>query len=319
MKTGAKVGIVAVVVLVLLMCCCVGGIAAWFFMAGPGSYQVAQGNSLVDSANKKYDSINAASTAMEKSINDLGAGIDANANPTAIEDFQDEVTKLESKAQEMMDDLDAADADLAKAKNLRLPAWFKDYIGLLIKRDTATKDALNEMQTAFMETRKLVGSISYVIDAVDRMTTAFSVFEQALTAMQGGDYAGAQAKISEADASLAAAETALDTANQTIKAKDMEDMIALNKKVRDALPLMSQFIAAAQASDINTMTTLQPQLTTVFDDISLSADSSGMTGDFATWFEAQINNYTKAFEEKFKQADKYEKEAQALRNKYKGV
>lgn len=315
MKTGAKIGIAVGIILVLLACCCVGTGLGWYFMAGPGSYQVAEANKLVNSANKRYDSINAASAEMETSVNDLGTEIDANANPTAIEDFQDEVTKLESKAQEMMDDLDMADAELAKAKKLRLPAWFSEYIGLLIKRDASTKSALESMQTAFMETRKLVGSITYVIDAVDRMTTAFSMFEDAMNTMSAGDYVGALAKINEADASFAAAETALTTANETIKAKDMEDMIALNRKIRDALPMMTQFITAAQAGDLNTITTLEPQLTKVFEDISVSADSSGMTGDFASWFDAQIENYTNAFTEKFKEAEEFEKQAKALRAK----
>jgi hypothetical protein len=315
MKTGAKIGLTVVVIIVLLMCCCAGSATAWYFMAGPGSYQVAEANKLVDSANKRYDSVNTSSAEMEASMKELGAGMDENANPQAIQNFQDEVTKLESKAQEIMDELDRADTELNKAKNLRLPAWFNNYIGLLIKRDTAMKDGLSSMQTSFQETRKLVGSISYVIDAVDRMTTAFSVFEDAMNTMSAGDYAGAQAKINAADASLAAADTALKTANETIKAKDMEDMIALNQKVRDALPIMSQFIAAAQASDLSTMTALQPQITQTFNDISLSADSSGMTGDFATWFDTQLTAYKDAFTKKFKEADKYEQEAKALRQK----
>jgi hypothetical protein len=315
MKTGAKVGIIVVIILVLLMCCCVGSAAAWYFMAGPGSYQTAEANKIMDSANKKITSVNSGSKEMESSIQSLGAGIKDNANPAAIQSFKDDVTKLESKVQEMMDDLDSADADLAKAKKLRLPSWYVEYLGLLIKSDTAQKTGLEAAQTGLMESRKLVGSIAYVIDAVDRMTTAFSVFEDAMNTMQAGDYAGALAKISQADASLAAADTALKTANETIKAKDMEDMIALNKKVRDALPLMSQFIIAAQSSDLNTMTSLQPKLTSVFDDISVTADATGMTGDFSAWFDKQLKKYDDTYSKSFKDADKYQKEATALFNK----
>lgn len=312
MKKGTKVGIVILIILVLLTCCCVGSATTWYFMAGPGSYQTAEANKIMDSANKKIVNINSGSKEMESSIQSLGAGIKANANPTAIENFKDDVTKLESKVQEMMDELDSADADLAKAKKLRLPSWYVEYLGLMIKSDQAQKDGLQSAQTGLMESRKLVGSIAYVIDAVDRMTTAFSVFESAMNTMEAGDYAGALAKISEADASLAAADTALKTANETIKAKDMEDMIALNKKVRDALPLMSQFITAAQASDLNTMTSLQPKLNSVFDDISTTADATGMTGDFSAWFDKQLKKYDDAYTKSFNDADKYQKEAAAL-------
>lgn len=315
MNKGAKIGILIGVIIVLLLCCCVGGGLGWYFGIGPGSYQTAEANKLVNAANTKYTKAYDSGQTIESVASDLGSKLSGDTSTASIQNFKDEVTKLESKAQENMDDLDSADKDLAGAKKLRLPTWYQSYIDTLVRRNAAAKSGLASLQNAFAESRKMVGSLSYVIDGVDRITTAFAVFDQITAAMNANDYAGALAKINEADSSLSAAEAALKTSNETMKSKDIEDMIAVSEKFREVLPLMTSFIQAAQALDITTMTTLETQLTTKLDEASAAADKVGATGDFGTWFEKSIKKYEDEAIAKFAEADKLQKDSQAIYSK----
>lgn len=312
MKTGAKVSVIVGVILVLLLCCCVGGTAAWYFMAGPGSYQTAEADKLVQAANKKYAAAYDSAGEMKSSASTLGKQMPDDISPTFMENFQDELSKLETKAQENIDELDSADQDLAAAKKLRLPEWYLTYIDKQSKRNDSMRQGLEALQKAFSESRKLMGSLEYVIDGVDRITTGFMAIDQIMTSIGASDYAGALAKINEAGASLLAGEAALTTANESMDSQDIISMIELSAKFREVLPLMTSFIQAAQALDINTMTSLQTQLTNKLNEASAAADATGATGDFGSWFENSIKKYEDEFTAKRAEADKLNKEAKAL-------
>lgn len=279
MKTGTKIGIIVGIVLVLLMCCCIGGAGAWYFMAGPGSYQRAEADKLISVANEKYAKAYNAAGEMKSSATDLGKQMPDEVSTTFLETFKDDVSKLESKAQENIDDLDSADKDLAAAKRLRLPDWYNGYIDTLSRRNEAMRTGLEALQKAFSESRKMMGSLAYVIDGVERITTGFMEFDEIMTSIAASDYAGGLAKINEANASLLAGETALATANESMDSQDVRDMIALSAKFREILPLMTSFIQAAQVLDIATMTALQPQLTTKLNEASAAADAAGASED----------------------------------------
>ncbi len=314
-KTGTKIGITVGVLLVLLLCCCATGGLGWYFGLGPGSYQTAAAKKLIDAANKNYATVVDSGTGMNTSASTLGAALNKDTSTASMQNFKDEVTKLESTAQEDIDLLDAADKNLASAARLRLPDWEKSYIDTLTRRDAAARAGLESLMKAFSESRKMVGSLAYVIDGVDRMTTGFAVIDEVTASMGSADYAGALAKVDEADASLAAAETALKTANESIDSQDIADMITVSEKFRAVMPVMRSFLQAAQAQDLATMTTLQNELTTKLQDASSAADSVGATGDFSTWFEKSIKKYEDEFKAKFAEADKLEKEARDLYNK----
>jgi hypothetical protein len=319
MKSGAKVTIVVViVVLILLMCCCVGSALGWFFVLGPGSYQTTQADKLVASTNTKYNKAISNGKEMESAASDLVAKLTGDTSTASIKSFKDSVIKLESKAQENIDELDSANKDLTDAKKLRLPAWYQTYVETLVNRNTAAKSGFESLQNAYSESSKMADSLSYVIDGVDRITTAFSTFDQITTAMESSDYNGALAKINAADGSLVAGETALKTANEIMKSQDISDMITLSEKFRAVLPIMTRFIQAAQALDIATMTTLQTELTTKLDAASAAADSVGATGDFGTWLKKSITKYEDEYVSKMKEANKYDDEAKAIHAKNAG-
>jgi hypothetical protein len=319
MKNGAKVTIVVViVVLVLLMCCCVGSALGWFFVLGPGSYQTEQADKLVASSNAKYDKAISNGKEMESAASDLVAKLTGDTSAASIKSFKDSVIKLDSKAQENIDEMDSANKNLADAKKLSLPAWYQTYVETMVSRNTSTKSAFESLQNAYSESSKMADSLSYVIDGVDRITTAFSTFDQITTAMEGSDYNGALAKINAADGSLVAAETALKTANEIMNSQDISDMITLSEKFRAVLPIMTRFIQAAQALDIATMTTLQTELTTKLDEASAAADAVGATGDFGTWLEKSIKKYENEYVSKMKEAKKYDDEAKAIHAKNAG-
>ncbi len=315
MNKGAKIGITVGVVIVLLLCCCVTAGFGWYFGFGPGSYQTTSAKTLIDAANKKYSTVVDSGEGMNTSASTLGSELTKDTSTASIQHFKDEVTKLESLSQEGIDLLDSADKDLIAAAKLRLPEWEKSYINTLTRRDAAARAGLESLMKAFSESRKMVGSLSYVIDGVDRMTTGFAVIDQVTTAMSSGDYAGALAKVNEADASLAAAETALKTANESIDSQDIANMMTVSAKFREVLPVMRSFLQAAQAQDITTMTKLQDELTAKLEAASTAANSVGATGDFSTWFEKSIKKYEDEFTAKFAEADRLEKEAVSLYNK----
>jgi hypothetical protein len=313
MKTGAKISIVVVIIIVLLMCCCIGSAIGWFFVLGPGSYQTSQADTKVSSANKKYDAVVSTGKEMETAASDLVSKLTADTSTDSINSFRDSVLKLESKAQENIDEIDASSKELAAAKLLRLPTWYQTYLESLTNRNAAAKSGFEALQNAYSETGKMADSLSYVIDGVDRITTAFSTFDAITTAMESSDYAGALAKINEADGSLIAAEAALKTANDIMKSQDISDMIALSEKFRAVLPVMTQFIQAAQALDITTMTTLQSELTTKLDEASAAANAVGATGDFGTWLEKSIKKYEDEYTAKMKEANQYDSKAKELK------
>lgn len=318
MKKGAKIGIVVAVIIVLLMCCCIGSAGGWFFILGPGSYQTAQADKLVDSANKKYKTSYSAGQEMNSAASDLVSKLTKDTSTASINNFKDSVITLESKAQENIDELDSADKDLAAAKKLRLPTWYQTYIDTLVRRNAAEKSGFESLQKAYSESSKMAGSLSYVIDGVDRITTAFSVFDQITSALSSSDYPGALAKINEAEGSLIAAEAALKTANEIMKSQDISDMITLSETFREVLLLMTDFIQAAQALDIGTMTALQSQLTSKLDEASAQADAVGATGDFGTWLEKSIKKYEDEYDKKMKEANDLDTKAKALYAKNKG-
>jgi len=66
---------------------------------------------------------------------------------------------------------------------------------------------------------------------------------------------------------------------------------------------------AAQATDINTMTALQPQLTAKLEEGTDLADQLGIGGDFEGWFQAQIDSFKEESDKYFEDADKYNKNA----------
>lgn len=312
MKTGAKVGITVAVIIVLLMCCCSAGAVGWYFGFGPGSYQTTQANKLTASANKKYTTAIDLARQMQTSASDMDSKLAKDTSTASIQNFKDEAMKLESKAQEIIDELDSADKDLTKARKLRMPEWYQTYIDKLIERDKACKTGLELAKKAFAEGRDMAGSLSYVIDGVDRITTAFTVFDQITAAMSANDYAGALAKINEADASLSAAETALKTANETMNSKDIVDVITVSEKFREVLQLMTRFIQAAQALDLTTMTSLQTQLTSKLGEATAAADAVGATNDFGTWFEKSLKKYSDEVNAEFTKADKLERDAEDI-------
>jgi hypothetical protein len=312
MTKGAKIGIIVGVVIVLLLCCCVTGGLGWYFGLGPGSYQTAAAKKLIDSANSKYSTVLASSEKMNNSASSLGTDLSKDTSTASIQTFKDEVTKLESQAQEDIDQLDNADKDIASAETLRLPEWEKTYLNTLSRRDVAARAGLESLMQAFAVSRKMVGSLSYVIDGVDGLTNGFASIEQITTAMGSGDFAGAQAKISEADASLAAAETALKTANETINSQDINNMITVSVKFREVLPLMRSLLQAAQAQDTTTMASVQNQLTAKLAEASKAAEAAGATGDFSNWFDKSIKKYEDESAAKFAEADRLQKQAIAL-------
>lgn len=139
--------------------------------------------------------------------------------------------------------------------------------------------------------------------------------ESSITA---GDFNGALETLNQADSSLAAAETALKTAGDTIEAKEIDDMIALVGEYRELLNLVSQFIQATQALDINRMTSLETQIETKVNETSAMADSMGVTGDTSAWITSVMDEYAKEFENKRQEAAKYNKQAADLKNKNAG-
>jgi hypothetical protein len=312
MKKGTKIGIVVAVIAILLLCCCSASAIGWFFAFGPGSYQTAKANTLVGSANNKFAAINKASQNMETSATSLSAALSQDASTASIQNFKDQVTKLESQAQENIDSLNAADKDLASAKQLRMPAWYASYLDTLIKRDAALKDGLASLQKAFSESRKMVDSLTSVVDGVDKLTTGVAAFEQITTLMTSGNYAGALAKVGEADGSLQSAEKALTTANASIDSLDIKAMIDLSAKYREVLPLMTSFLQAAQAQDLTTMQALQTQLTAKLSETSKAANAVGASGDFETLFAKSVNKFNDQFKAKGAEAMKLEKQAQAI-------
>ncbi len=318
MKTGAKIGIVVVVILVLLMCCCVGSAVGWFFVLGPGSYQTARANTLVAAANKNYTTVNNKSGEVDSQLQDLSGNVSDSTDAQTIKKMEDDLLKAESKTQEMLDELSAAEKKLADAKKLRLPDWYIRYLTLLNKRDGAASDGLKAMMSGISETRKLVGSTTYVIDAVNRQMQAQTQVEDAVTKMTAGDFAGAQADIAAADASLAAAETGLNTANETLKSQDIEDLISLNKVSRELLTLLSRFLSAAAAGDISTMTALESQITAKASEIEAESNALGVSNDYATWFESVVKKYETEYDTKMKLANDYDARAKALYNKNAG-
>ena len=315
MKTGTKVAIVAVVVVVLLMCCCVGSAGVWFFGFGPGSYQTTKANSLAEKADKKYKEAETVATRMVTDTKDLFENVDENIDEAQIETLKDELMKQESAAQEQMDAMDEADKYLNDAKNLRLPDWYLTYLEDLLKRDKAEKEAFAAAQNGFEATREIVGSLSYVADAVSRL---YSV-EETLSAFEAlvgaGDFNGALTTLGQADSSLAAAETALETAGETILAKEIDDLIKLVGEYRELLKLVSQFIQAAQALDINRMTSLETQIETKVNETSAMADSMGVTGDTNAWITSVMDEYEQEFEKKRQEAVKYNNQATDLKKK----
>lgn len=315
MKTGTKVAIVAVVVVVLLMCCCVGSAGVWFFGFGPGSYQTAKANSLAEKADKKYKEAETVATQMVADTEDLFANVDENIDEAQIETLKDELMKQESASQEQMDAMDEADKYLIDAKNLRLPGWYITYLEDLLKRGKAEKEAFAAAQNGFKATREIVGSLAYVTDAVSRVSTAGETMNSLESSVAAGDFNGALATLNQADSSLAAAEKALKTAGETIEAKEIDDMIALIGEYRELLNLVSQFIQAAQALDLNRMTSLETQIETKVNETSAMADSMGVTGDTSAWITSVMDEYEKEFESKREQAVKYDKKAADLKKK----
>ncbi|MFH1736539.1 MAG: hypothetical protein ABH838_01440, partial [Actinomycetota bacterium] len=216
MKTGTKVAIIVVVVVVLLMCCCVGSAGVWFFGFGPGSYQTTKADSLAAKADKKYKEAETTATQVVADTEDLFANVDENIDESQIETLKDELMKQESASQEQMDAMDEADKYLNDAKKLRLPGWYITYLEDLLKRDKAEKEAFAAAQNGFKAIREIVGSLSYVADAVFRVSTAGETMNSLEALVEAGDFNGALATLNQADSSLAAAETAFKTAGETI-------------------------------------------------------------------------------------------------------
>lgn len=313
MKKGAKTGIVVAVILVLFLCCCIATGTGWLFMFGPLSYQTTEANSLIKSANANYKNVKTASKDLEEQLAylDIGDEIDEQA----ISQMEEELLKAESKTQEMIDELADADKKLADAKKLRLPDWYMEYVGLLVKRDTAASEGLTALMNGLSETRKLVGSQSYVIDAVNRQSAAWNQVESAVSLMTAGDFAGAQAELSAADASLVATDTALNTANETMKSQDIEDIISFNATCREFLTLLSKFLSAAQAGDINLMTSLETEITNKYSEIEAESNVLGLNNDYASWFESVIKKYEDEYDERMKEAEDQDNKAKVLYGK----
>ena len=318
MKTGTKVAIVAVIVVVLLMCCCVGSAGVWFFGFGPGSYQTTNANLLAEKADKKYKEAETTATQMVTDTEDLFANMDENLDESQIETLKDELMKQESVSQEQMDSMDEADKYLNDAKKLRLPGWYITYLEDLLKRDKAEKEAFAAALNGFKATREIVGSLSYVTDAVYRVSTAGETMSSLESSISAGDFNGALATLNQADSSLAAAETALKTAGEIIAAKEIDDMIALVGEYRKLLNLVSQFLQAAQALDFNRMTLLEPQIETKVNETSAMADSMGVTGDTNAWITSVMDEYEQEFENKRQEAAKFDKKAADLKKKNAG-
>ncbi|MFA5867759.1 MAG: hypothetical protein WC891_07355 [Actinomycetota bacterium] len=309
MKTGAKVGIAIAVILVLLLCCCAGSAGGWFFILGPGAWQTAQANTLVDTANKNFKNVEASSAEIETELEKLGANKEDFSDPSAVAAMQDQIVKSESKAQEMIDELAEADKKLADAKKLNLPAWYQDYLELLIKRDAAAAAALDALINGLTETRKLIGSTTLVIDAVNRQAAAIGAADAAVTAGIAGDYAGAQAQLAAADGSLIAAEAALKKANEDLKSQDIDDLISLNQDYRELLVILSKLITAIQAGDIGTATKLITELEAKYAELEAQSSTVGADSDFAAWIESVATKYLDTAEAKMKEATSLDSQA----------
>ncbi len=302
MNTGAKVGVIIAVILVLLLCCCAGSAIGWYFVLGPGAWQTARANTLISAANKNFKNVETSSAGIETELENLGANEEDFSDPAAVADMQDEIVKSESKAQEMIDELAEADKKLADAKKLNLPDWYQDYLDLLIKRDAAASAALDALISGLTETRKLIGSTTYVIDAVNRQASAIEAADAAVTAGIAGDYAGAQAQLAAADGSLVAAEAALKKANEDLKSQDIDDLISLNQDYRELLVILSKLITAIQAGDIGTATTLITELEAKYAELEAQASTVGADSDFAAWVESVATKYLDTAEAKMKEA-----------------
>jgi hypothetical protein len=177
---------------------------------------------------------------------------------------------------------------------------------------------VNSLMNGLTEARKMIGAQSYFIDAIDRETDAFASVENGLTKIGVSDFAGAQADLAAAESSLSAADTALNTANEKLQSKDIDDLIEFNQSFHEYIALLSQFASAGQASDLNTMLSLQDQLTSKQDEITTEADNIGANKDYKTWFESMVKKYQDEYDTKMKEASQYDAQAKELRAKNSG-
>jgi hypothetical protein len=284
-------------------------------MFGPLSYQTTEANDLLKSANKNYQTVKTSAKELDTQLSDLGAIAGDEADQQEISQIEDEILKAESKTQEMIDNLADADKKLADAKKLRLPDWYMNYLNLLVERDAAASEGLTAMMNGLSETRKVVGSQSYVIDAVNRQSAAWTQVESAVNLMTAGDFAGAQSELAAADASLVAADAALNTANETMKSQDIEDLIAFNATAREFLTILSKFLTAAQAGDIAAMTSLEAEISNKYTEIEAESNVLGLNNDYTAWFESVVKKYEDEYDAKMKEADDLDAKAKALYNK----
>jgi len=287
------------------------------------SYEIEEANDLVNRANSEIQNgNNLLTTSISPQIADFREiTFDLETESEQENEIQYARTSTQS-AQQLMGTLSVIQGNFSTARDffletedLRLPAWYHDYIELKIKaidKDLERMSKIGELLTNYALYYEFAENY---LRGRDELRTLMDQLGDGLEDVEGGNFSSAASAFQSALSHLRESTTQFDAASGIIPLDSLDQLLDQMEHVDSALEALSDATQLLSTGDIAQALTLLGLANNELDGLG-EASTDLLEDQISSWYNQNIEGLLSEIEQLLTEITQYEQEAQELYDQY---
>jgi hypothetical protein len=315
-KGGRSKILIAALVVVILM-------VAVFSYITLFSYEIEEANDLVNKANREIQNgNNLLTTSISPQIADFREiTFDLETESEQENEIQYARTSTQS-AQQLMGTIPIIQGNFSTARDffletedLRLPAWYHDYIELKIKAIDKDLERMSKIGELIANYALYYGFAENYLQGGDELRTLMDQLGDGLEDVEGGNFTSAASAFQSALSHLRESNTQFDAASDIIPLDSLDQLLDQMEHVDSALEALSDATQLLSTGDITQALTLLGLANNELEGLG-EAPTTLLEDQISSWYNQNIEGLLSEIEQLLTEITQYEQEAQELYDQY---
>jgi Tfp pilus assembly major pilin PilA len=287
------------------------------------SYEIEEANNLVDKANREIQNgNNVLNTMLSPQMTDFREITFDVETESAIETEIQYAKTTKQNAQQLTTTVTTIKGHLNQARNyfsetenLRLPAWYHDYIDLKIKALDKDMERMVKIEELLTNYTLYYGFAENYLQGRDELLALMDELEDGLEDIDDGNFSSAASAFQLALSHLRGSTTQLDAASHIISLDSLDQLLDQMGQIDSALESLSEATQSLSEGNISQAMSLLALANSDLAGLG-EAPTSLLEEQIRTWYDQNIEELHTEIEALLNEVLQYEQQAQQLYDQY---